>query len=90
MSAMRVVIATLSAGLGVVPAMADMISPSHHCAKPLKPSHFATQADQSTYDRQLSTYRQCLTNFINEQNKEARMHSEAARSASNELKGVRT
>ena len=70
-------------------AFADMISPSHNCSKPMKPSHFASQADQALFDRQVAAFKQCLSKFINEQNKEARMHSEAARQATNELKGVR-
>ncbi len=70
-------------------AFADMISPSHNCSKPMKPSHFASQADQAVFDRQVGSFKQCLSKFINEQNKEARMHSEAARQATNELKSVR-
>ncbi len=71
-------------------AFADMISPSHNCPKPTTPSHFATQADQAKFDRQVGAYRQCLSDFINEQNKEARMHTEAARKATNDLKQIRT
>jgi len=75
---------------GHTPALADMISPSHSCAKPFKPSQFATREDQVNYERQLGKYKQCLTDFVNVQNKEARMHSEAAMNAANELKGIRT
>ena len=70
-------------------AFADMISPSHTCAKPMKPSQFATRVENANFNRQIGKYRQCLTDFVNEQNKEARMHSEAARKATNELKGIR-
>jgi hypothetical protein len=73
---------------GSLSAFADMISPSHNCSKPMKPSHFASHADQAVFDRQVGAFKQCLSKFINEQNKEARLHSEAARQATNELKGV--
>jgi hypothetical protein len=57
-------------------AYADMITPSHNCSKP------------NTFDRQVRTYKQCLSDFVKEQEKEARMHSEAASSANNELKQI--
>ncbi len=85
--AMKIV---LSLGIGGSPVFADMISPSHTCAKPITLSHFANREDLANYDRQVGKYKQCLTNFVNEQNKEARMHSEAARKATNELKQTRT
>ncbi len=72
------------------PVLADMITPSHTCAKPIKPSQFATREDHAKFDRQIRQYKQCLSDFINEQNKEARMHSEAARKATNELKKIRS
>ena len=68
---------------------ADMITPSHSCAKPVKPSQFANEAAQATYRRQVTSYKQCLSDFVNEQNKEARLHSEAARNAGNELNRIR-
>lgn len=76
--------------LAVLPLIvhADMISPSHNCSKPGTPSQFATDAERRAFDRQVRTYKQCLSDFVREQEKEARMHSEAARSASNELKQI--
>ncbi len=72
------------------PVFADMITPSHTCAKPFTPSQFATREDHAKFDRQVGKYKQCLTDFVNEQNKEARFHSEAARKATNELKKNRS
>ena len=71
-------------------AGADVIMPSHNCAKPLRPGHFATGIDERNYQRQLDVYRRCLSDFIVEQNKRARMHSEAARAAENELRSIGT
>ncbi len=68
--------------------LADMISPSHNCARPARPSQFATDAERAGYDRQVGAYRQCLSDFINKQEKEARLHSEAARNAANDLTRV--
>ena len=84
--AMKIV---LSPVIGASPVFADMISPSHTCAKPITPSQFANRGDLVNFDRQVGKYKQCLTNFVNEQNKEARMHSEAARKATNELNQIR-
>jgi hypothetical protein len=67
---------------------ADMITPSHNCAKPNNLSHFATEAERAIYRRQVDSYKQCLSDFVNEQTKEARLHSEAARNASNELNRI--
>lgn len=67
-------------------AHADMIEPSHHCAKPLRPSEFASEAERVAFNRQVGLYRQCLTDFIAEQEREARLHSDAARKASAELR----
>ena len=67
---------------------ADMISPSHNCSKPARPSQFATDAERTSNDRQIGIYKQCLSDFINVQNKEARLHNDAARNAANELNRV--
>jgi hypothetical protein len=69
-------------------AYADMITPSHNCSKPNTPSQFSTDAERRAFDRQVRTYKQCLSDFVKEQEKEARMHSEAASSANNELKQI--
>ena len=66
-------------------ARADTIEPSHHCAKPMKPSQFASDAEHIAFNRQAGLYRQCLSDFIDEQTREARLHSEAARKAGDEL-----
>jgi len=70
----------------IAPVVADMITPSHTCPKPIRVSQFASPEEQAKFNRQVTIYKQCLSDFINEQNKEARTHSEAARNAVNELK----
>lgn len=65
---------------------ADMISPSHNCVRPAGPSHLATDGERASFALQVAAHRQCLMDFIDEQNKEARLHSEAARMANDELK----
>ena len=88
MTLKRHVIACISIWIAASPSFGDMISPSHNCSKPMKPSHFADQATLSEFDRQVGAYKRCLSDFINKQDKEARMHSEAARKATDELKGI--
>ena len=87
---MRITLLSVLLSIFVAGAVsADMISPAHTCVKPIKPSHFATREGRNKFDRERRKYKQCLTDFVNEQNKEARMHSEAARKATNELKAIR-
>ena len=88
MTFMQSVLIGLLAMIGASSVFADMITPSHTCAKPITPSQFATREDHAKFDRQVGKYKQCLTDFVNEQNKEARFHSEAARKATNALKSI--
>ena len=90
MKCKRSVLVGLLLMIGAAPVFADMITPSHTCAKAIKLSQFATREDHARFNSQVGKYKQCLTDFVNEQNKEARMHSEAARKATNELKSVAT
>jgi hypothetical protein len=76
--------------IGASPVFADIITPSHNCSKPIKPSQFASQMDRSNFDREARLYKRCLSDFMNEQNKEARMHTEAARNSANQLKAIGT
>ena len=71
-----------------VTVCADMISPSHNCSKPATPSAFATDSEILTNDRQVRSYKQCLSDFIREQDKEAKMHSDAARKAASDLSRI--
>lgn len=64
---------------------ADMITPSHSCSRPASPSHFASETERIAYRRQAGLYRQCLSDFIDEQERAARVHTEAARRAGEEL-----
>ncbi len=89
MTFIQSVLIVLLAMIGASSVFADMITPSHTCARPITPSQFAPREDLTNYDRQVGKYKQCLTDFVNEQNKEARMHIEAARTATNELKQIR-
>ena len=69
-------------------ASADMISPTHNCARPSNPSQFATEGERASFQRQISAYKQCLAVFISEQERQVRIHSEAARKASDEMKRI--
>ena len=64
---------------------ADLIAPTHNCYKPSNPSSFASEAERASFRRQITSYKQCLAKFIDEQERQVRLHSEAARRASNEL-----
>ena len=57
------VLIVLSIMMGASSVLADMISPSHTCPKPIKPSHFATQSEQANYDRQVRDYKQVCDGF---------------------------
>ena len=71
-----------------VAGIADSITPSHRCNRPATLSALAGDAEKFAHERQVAAYRQCLGDFIREQERAARVHSDAARQAQNELSRV--
>ena len=75
--------AILLSGIAM-PAAADMFSPSHSCSKPHKPYQFEDEWDVRRFKNEVEDYKQCIADFVDEQNDEARNHEEAAQEAIDE------
>lgn len=66
------------------PVHADMFMPRNTCYKPSKPYQFNNQWDLDRFKDDVETYRDCINNFIDDQNREAQTHLDAARKALDE------
>lgn len=64
-----------------MPAAADSYSPSHSCRKPYKSYKFEDQWAIDRFKREVETYKQCIADFVEEQNDEVEHHREAAEEA---------
>lgn len=65
-------------------AQADMFEPSHLCSKPFKPFQFNSQWELDNFNEDVRRYKQCLADFIDEQNEAIVKHQNAADEAVNE------
>jgi hypothetical protein len=63
---------------------ADMFDPTSLCYKPSKPFQFNSQWEADSWADDVSNYKRCISNFIDEQNEAAANHQRAANAALNE------
>jgi hypothetical protein len=65
------------------PIAADMGSPSHNCSKPkpYDPIENRSKSDLDMYVDSVDRYKRCIDEFVEEQNKAANRHHEAAQAA---------
>ncbi|MDQ7089129.1 MAG: hypothetical protein Q9M50_00550 [Methylococcales bacterium] len=63
---------------------ADSYSPSHSCSKPSKPYEFEDEYELESFKSNVEQYKQCIEDFIEEQNDEAQEHLNAAEEAASE------
>ncbi len=63
---------------------ADNYEPSHYCTKPYKPYEFTDQYELDLYNSQVQTYKNCIQEFVDEQEDAIRNHSNARNSAIDE------
>lgn len=61
--------------------LADSFQPSYYCNKPYKPFQFRDQYEFNEYLRDVEGYKDCIHDFIEEQNEAIRNHSNAAEDA---------
>lgn len=66
------------------PAQADRRQPSHMCSKPFKPYQFRDEYDRSNFRWQVEQYKQCIADFVEEQNDAIKKHGRAAEEAIDE------
>ena len=63
---------------------ADMFSPSPSCSKPYKPYEFTDQYQLDSFNDDVQRYKQCIVDFIDEQNNAIRNHQSAREEATEE------
>jgi len=66
------------------PTIADMLQPSHSCIKPYKPYEFTDQWQLDRFKGEVEMYKQCIADFIEEQNEAIENHQQAAEEAIDE------
>ena len=59
-------------------ALSDIFEPSHNCRKPYKPISFSSQWEVDSFMDDVDRYRECIQDFVEEQNKAIKNHSRAA------------
>ena len=80
----RSVLALLFLVLFVSSARADMFTPSHSCSKPYKPYQFTSDWEVTQFQDDVEAYKQCISDFVEEQEDAVRRHQEAAQEAIDE------
>ena len=60
---------------------ADNFEPLPHCYKPTKPLWLATSYYKHRYDRDIEEYQRCMKAFIVDQERAAKVHTQAAQKA---------
>ncbi|MGL5125205.1 MAG: hypothetical protein ACRC6U_04375 [Fusobacteriaceae bacterium] len=59
----------------------DFIEARPGCYKPSKPYEFNSQSELDSYREDVEEYQECIINFIEKQQNEAKIHTEAANNA---------
>ena len=66
------------------PTQADIFSPSHSCSKPYKPFQFNDDWEVQRFEAEVRRYKQCITDFVEDQEREIQNHRDAAEEAIDE------
>lgn len=78
---MRTMTSTLMFLLIANIAHADMFTPSHSCSNPNKPYEFQSEWQLQSFMNEVENYKNCIIDFVEEQNQEAQNPQEAAEGA---------
>lgn len=65
-------------------ALADMFQPSHSCRKPYKPLSFTSQFEIDMFVNEVERYKECLVEFIEDQDESIKKHQSAAEEAADD------
>lgn len=71
----------IATGLVVDDAMAYEYVSDHSCHEPYKPYQFNTQHEVDTYNYELDEFRECIEDFVEEQNEAILEHKRVAEDA---------
>jgi hypothetical protein len=66
-------------------AQADATLPKHSCAKPEHPGRVASDNRLKQFQKEIDTYRTCITQFIDDQKKQIKNHEDAGANAIDEF-----
>lgn len=64
--------------------LADTFQPSHGCRKPYKPLSFTSQFDIDMFVNDVERYKECLIEFIEDQDESIKKHQSAAEEAADD------
>ena len=78
---------TLILSLASGAVYADNYSPSHSCRKPIKPYKFTSNWEVEQFKDDVARYKQCINDFVDEQNEAVENHKRAAKNAIDEWNG---
>lgn len=65
-------------------ALADMFHPSHSCREPYKPFSFTSRFELDMYFDEVEQYKDCLVEFIDDQEESIKKHRLATEDAAND------
>lgn len=63
------------------PLLADSFEPSHHCSEPYVPYEFDSEWERDSFIDEVEDYKECISDFVEEQNEAVRNHQTAAEEA---------
>ncbi|MCQ4266751.1 hypothetical protein NAV28_05925 [Pseudomonas stutzeri] len=63
---------------------ADSYQPSSDCSKPDKPYEFEDEWELDNFNSEVEDYKQCISDFVDEQNEAVRYHQNAAQESIDE------
>jgi len=63
---------------------ADIFTPSHSCSKPYKPYKFNSKWEVENFQNDVENYKNCISDFVEEQNTAVTYHRDAASAAIDE------
>ena len=78
---------TLILALASGSVYADNYLPSHSCRKPIKPYKFTSNWEVEQFKNDVARYKQCISDFVDEQNEAVDNHKRAAKTAIDEWNG---
>src|SRR5690606_26468454 len=65
-------------------SISDPYQPSHYCSKPDKPFEFEDKWELDDFNSEVEDYKQCISDFVDEQNSAVKHHQNAAQEAIDE------
>lgn len=63
------------------PTQADVVATSNYCSKPYKPYQFNSEIDVQNFQYEVTRFKNCINEFVEEQENAIRNHQRASREA---------